>query len=184
LELSYDRIANSYVTHVLVAINAGDRAAPFRDFMDNWYAFNNGEANLLTSGSRPRWFNNPDAVKFGNALNAMHFKSVAADKILKLARDDPEKYHIRRKEKDPLIRLMVDHSVPLLHIRDRLLFNPKAQHTEETVRSILCRWYRLGVITADEDHRLNGKGLQSRMPDSWDENDVFARYHEVEIAPA
>jgi len=175
METDHQRIANSYISHILIAIKAGDRAAPFRDFIDNWYAFSATDTHLLTKGSRPRWFNNPNAVTFGKALSAMHFRSKDAENILTLARTSGAEYLARRVRKEASIRLMVDHAVPLLIIRD-MLFDPNVTHTEESLHHLLRRSYRLGVITADEDHRLNALHLQSKMPPNWDRSDVFARY--------
>ena len=176
----YERIANSYVTHILVAVNARDRAAPFRDFVDNWYAFKAIDGHLLTKADRPRWFNNPNAAILGDALTAMHFKSSNASEILALARDNRTEYEDRRAKKDVSVRLMVDHAVPLLVLKD-ILFARDAKHTEETIHAVLCQRYRLGVITADEDKRLNQAGLQSKMPSNWNGDDVFARYQQVGI---
>ena len=52
--------------------------------------------------------------------------------------------------------------------------NPK---TIDDIENILLRFYRLGVLTKDEDDILRLKGLNSKMPTSWDFNDnVFSRY--------
>jgi hypothetical protein len=178
----YERIANSYITHILVAVSVGDRAAPFRDFVDNWYAFKAPGGHLLTKGNLPRWFNNPNATILGDALTAMHFRSSKAAEIIALARDNNTEYEDRLAKKDASVRLMVDHAIPLRVIKNKL-FTQEAKHTAETIHAVLCQWYRLGVITAEEDKRLNEAGLQSKMPPNWNETDVFARYQQVGIEP-
>ena len=45
------------------------------------------------------------------------------------------------------------------------------------IENILLRFYRLGVLTKDEDDILRLKGLNSKMPASWDLTEsVFSRY--------
>jgi hypothetical protein len=53
--------------------------------------------------------------------------------------------------------------------------------TPETVRPVLEKFDVCAIITAEEDARLNAAGLQSRMPDGWDEIDPLARYKAVGI---
>lgn len=52
-------LADSYLDHIQIAVEAQDRGAPFRDFLDNWNAFNAQHEHHRSRGDRPRWFNNP-----------------------------------------------------------------------------------------------------------------------------
>jgi len=54
----------------------------------------------------------------------------------------------------------------------------------DALRAFLKAHYRLGVLTFEENARLNSRGLVSRMPDNWDGRDVFARYSTVGIIGA
>lgn len=47
-------LAASYLEHIRIALEAGDRGAPFRDFIDNWAALNSGTDHHVSSGDRPR----------------------------------------------------------------------------------------------------------------------------------
>lgn len=73
------------------------------------------------------------------------------------------------------VRLIKEHSIPV-HVIQKILIqqNPK---TIDDIENILLRFYRLGVLTKDEDDILRSKGLNSKMPTSWDLNDnAFSRY--------
>lgn len=168
------KIATSYLSHILIAVDANDRSAPFRDFLDNWYAYENAGGHL-TSGGRPVWFNNPCARRHQRALSDMHFVSREAGAILASARDEAGRYADLRNGKDATIRLMVDHAIPLRVLR-HMLFDDPALRSIDALRAFLQAHYRLGVLTFDENARLNSLGLVSAMPSDWNGRDVFARY--------
>jgi hypothetical protein len=178
-------IERSYLEHILLALRVRDRAAPYRDFLDNWYAFRVREGHL-TQGHRPIWFNNPCAIARGAALRNMHFISANADAVLRHARDAPDEYRAAREAKDSGCRLMVDHSVPLGMIVAHLQrqFDAAPNRNADWVEQELVRLYHLGVITSEEDARLNSLGLRSAMPRDWDGVDVEARYKAAGISAA
>jgi hypothetical protein len=70
-------IADSYLDHIRIAVEAQDRSAPFRDFVDNWNAFHAPHSHHRSSGDRPRWFNNPSAVARVGMFDALDFRSGA-----------------------------------------------------------------------------------------------------------
>ncbi|WP_308516158.1 hypothetical protein [Sphingomonas flavescens] len=175
-------IAESYLDHIAIALKVGDKGAPFRTFIDNWYAFETGTGHL-TDGDRPIWFNNPCARTHGPALRAMHFQSLAAAAVLDLATRDGSSYAEQRQAKSTAVRLMVDHAVPLRVIVG-LMFEETFEPRSEAISAHLRRWYRLGVITSDEDARLNSHGLRSAMPTSWNGHDVYARYAAAGVVAA
>lgn len=176
------QLAESYLDHIAIALSVNDQGAPFRTFIDNWYAFETGTGHL-TKGERPIWFNNPCAKTHNSALRAMHFQSVSAAAVIEFAGTDPRRYLEARQAKDTAVRLMVDHAIPLRVLVQLLSAAAKGEPpSRENIRAHLRRWYRLGVITAAEDARLNQRGLRSAMPASWDGKDLYARYAEAGIA--
>lgn len=96
------------------------------------------------------------------------------------AHSGPTFYRQARATKDARVRLIVDHAVPLRMITG-MMFRSGFNRTREGVLEHLARWYRLGVLLADEDKLLNTAGLRSKMPDSWDGHNPFARYEAVGI---
>lgn len=160
-----NRLENAYLKHILIAIEERDFSAPFRTFFDNWFAFREG-GPFLNGNSRPHWFNRPCPSKYGEALRRAHFISAGALPVLS---------GLTSK------RLMKDHAIPVAVLRD-MLFEKRPNSAEE-VRKLLLQYFRFGIITDEEDRRLNGAGLRSRMPNGWSESDdVFARYATVRIA--
>jgi len=178
-------VERSYLEHILLALGVRDRAAPYRDFLDNWYAFRVREGHL-TKGHRPIWFNNPCAITRGAALRRMHFISEKADAVLRSAEGASDEYQRMRDEKNPACRLMVDHAVPLgvivAHLQEQFDANPAI--TAHWLEERLIQLYHLGVITSEEDARLNSLGLRSAMPRGWDGADLQARYKTAGIVAA
>ncbi len=177
------RLADSYLDHIRIAVEAGDVGGPFRDFIDNWAAFTNEADHHRTASNRVVWFNNPDAVGRRAMLLSLPFRSTGADAILCYAAAQPGEYRERRKAKDKAVKLIVDHAVPL-DMMKRQLFEAGSDLSRNAVRNHLQRWYHLGLLTDAEDAKLNGLGLRSRMPDSWNGEDLTARYRKAGIAPA
>jgi len=179
-------IAQSYLDHILIALAADDRGAPFRTFIDNWHAFRSG-GDHVTGGDRAKWLNNPCAIARARTLVAMPFISCEAGTILAKAQTDAAGYRTCRKGKSSSVRLMVDHAVPLRQIV-KMMFDPlqgeEVDRTREGIKRHLERWYHLGLITAGEDALLRGKGFGSSMPDDWNRQDPFWRYQAVGIAPS
>ncbi len=168
------RIAASYLHHIIIALEAEDRAAPFRDFLDNWYAYETGGGHL-TTGGRPIWFNNPCAKRHNGALGAMHFVSRRAAAILADAIAAGSQYAEMRLGKDSAVRLMVDHAIPLRVLR-QMMFEDPGLRSPESLQTFLLQNYRLGVVTFEENARLSSLGLVSAMPSDWSGADPLARY--------
>lgn len=175
-----EAIASSYLRHIILAAEVGDRTAPFRDFLDNWFAFEVG-GPFLSRGERPVWFNNPSAWSKRTMMNQMHFTSHAARKVLDAAAYDKAAYDDLRRAKDVSVRLMVDHAVPLGVLREHILANAALHNTDELRNYLKCT-YRLGVITHAEDAVLTRLGLRSAMPEGWDGTNVYARYEAAGVA--
>ena len=83
------------------------------------------------------------------------------------------------KVRDQRKMLIHEHMVPKSIVIERLkkLSNP----TRDSVKELLEFYCKGAVVTKDEDRRLNGNGLRSKMPTDWDEKDVEARYALVGI---
>jgi hypothetical protein len=159
-----NRLEESYLKHILTAVEVRDSSAPFRTFLDNWYAFREG-GPFLNRRSRPHWFNNPCPDRHGQALGLAHFISIDAARTLG---------GLERS------RLIKDHAIPVAVLRD-MLFDEQPESINE-VRAFLIRHYRFGIITSDEDAKLTSAGLRSRMPAGWSTADgPFARYEMVGI---
>ncbi|WP_075631891.1 hypothetical protein [Novacetimonas hansenii] len=176
-------LADSYLDHIRIAVEANDRGAPFRDFIDNWHAFRSEHDHHRSSGDRPRWFNNPNAAKRLAMLESLDFRSAGAVAIMAHAHNAPAVYRLKYAARDKTTRLIVDHAVPIAVMVD-MLFKPRADLTRDGIRALLIKWHHLGLLTHEENARLNAAGLNSKMPADWDYLDIFARYHSVGIEAA
>lgn len=161
---STNPLEDSYLKHILIAVEVRDHSAPFRTFFDNWFAFKEG-GPFLNGNSRPHWFNNPCPDKHGQALCRAHFVSQTAARTLGgFTRE----------------RLMRDHAIPVAVLRD-MLFEQQPDSIN-SIRAFLRQHYCFGIITDEEDRKLNAAGLRSCMPDGWTTADgPFARYERVGI---
>lgn len=147
------------LSYMMIAAALGDIAAPFRTFMDSWFAYHVG-GPLLSANSRPHWLNNPCPVRHRDALLTAHWVSANAALTLAGVRSD---------------RLVKDHAVPVSVLRDQLMSQPPADL--DAAREFMIRNYRIGIITIEEDDALTAASLRSRMPSGWRLGDSpFARY--------
>lgn len=162
--MQMNRLEATYLKHILIAVEDDDRAAPFRTFVDNWFAYKEGGAWLNGRG-RPHWFNNPCPARHRDALCNAHFVSQAAARVLAgLARE----------------RLVKDHAIPASVLRD-ILFAAKPDSLL-AVRTLLLEWYRIGVITKAEDDLLAASGFRSSMPRGWEPTrGRYQRYEQAKI---
>ena len=158
--MNLEQIKNSYLEHIKICIDSDAWGAGLlRSFIDYWFAYHK-QGPFLNSNNNPTWHNNPSSVKDKDALLGMHFISDMAFDVI---------------EQGSEVRLIKEHSIPV-HVIQKILIqqNPK---TIDDIENILLRFYRLGVLTKDEDDILRSKGLNSKMPTSWDLNDnAFSRY--------
>lgn len=176
-------LADSYLDHIRIAVEAQDRGAPFRDFLDNWNAFSAQHEHHRSRGDRPRWFNNPSALARVQMLDALDFRSAGAGAILEDAARDPAIYQRCYAARDRDVQLVVDHAVPI-GVIVAALFAGDVELTREGIGAYLNRWYRLGLLSHDEDASLNAQRLRSAMPAEWDCENPFARYEAAGIATA
>src|ERR1700712_4926494 len=87
------RLADSYLDHIRIAVQAGAPGAPFRDLIDNWDAFASEASHHRSAGDRAIWFNNPDAIKRRTMLFSLSFRSVSAEAIRQYAVEHPAERH-------------------------------------------------------------------------------------------
>ena len=173
-----DKIADSYLDHILLALEVEDRGAPYRNFLDNWYAYRRA-GHYLTSRGLPFWIKNACVQKHGFALREMDFISTGAEEVLELAYYDSDGYRRARDQKDKSVRLIVDHAIPIRVLIANISFEPA--QTRKRLRAYLNENYRLGVITRAEHVRLGAAGLVSNVPRAWD-GSPFARYAHADIS--
>lgn len=160
-------LSDAYLSHLILYIKSGDEDKhTLRLFLDYWFAYSQGGPFLNRNG-KPRWFNNPDPKKnrVRDALLSMHFISKKAMETIKGERDD---------------RLIKEHSIPIAEIFN--ILHLQTDHSRDQIRVSLEKFYRLGVLTKEEDLKLKKKKLNSKMPSGWTmENGVFARYDVIGI---
>lgn len=77
-------------------------------------------------------------------------------------------------------RLIKEHALPVSVIYE-LLYKENLKK-ERDVEDFLINYYRLGVLTFDEDKKLTEAKLKYKMPLEWNKNmNVLYRYEVVEI---
>ncbi len=158
--MNLEHIKDSYLEHIKICIESDAWGAGLlRSFIDYWFAYHK-QGSFLNSNNNPTWHNNPSPVKDKDTLLEMHFISDMAFDVI---------------EKGSDVRLIKEHSIPV-HVIQKILIQQKLKSINE-IENILLRFYRLGVLTKDEDDILRLEGLNSKMPASWDFNEsVFSRY--------
>lgn len=134
-----------------------------RTFLDEWFAYSVGGPFWNRNG-RPRWFDNPKPAQTNEALLKMNFVSDAASRVI---------------HGEIGSRLVKDHSVPI-SVLAQTARRSELNSVEGTV-AFFQRYYRVGVLTMDEDLRLSALKLGRSMPVDWDGKDPFARYREAGI---
>jgi hypothetical protein len=88
-------------------------------------------------------------------------------------------WNIRSRLKERPNPLVHEHVIPKGIVIKRLLELP--DKTADSVNELMAKYCIGAVVTKAEDDRLNSRGLRSKMPDGWNEDDVWARYKEAEI---
>jgi len=84
----------------------------------------------------------------------------------------------KKRELTNFSGLIFEHAVP----KQKYLQSPceelarKGQLTEVHVMTVLEKYWKIAVITVDENKRLQSHGLDRRMPSDWDGVDSLARH--------
>ena len=144
--------------HIELELKYG-RTQHFRHFIDQYYCYKHG---CVTSGGKAKW----EGLLFTGAV------SVAA----RAAEEN-------RKD------LVKEHAIPLKFITCHLLNLIKTnQISTENIAKLIDDYFIVGTITKEEDRKLRGLNLSSRMPveyfdpSSWLHGDPLARYRIANIA--
>jgi hypothetical protein len=168
MKITNEVMKNNYLQYLEVYLNnADENGALFRTFIDSWYAYYKG-GPLLNRNGNVVWLNRPDPIKLKDTLiHAGDFISTKAMRIMN--GEEPG-------------RLVKDHSIPIKILR-KLIVREQRVNTAY-IEEFLKDHYRLGIITKDEDRKINAEKLRSNMPEDWDEKDPFARYRAVNIEEA
>jgi len=165
-DLKLMSIENDYLEYLKIYIvNKHTDNQIFRTFVDNWFAYNY-KGPFLNSRGNPKWFKKPNPAKEKTALTQLHFVSNDAMKI------------INEEQEGDLIK---DHTVPLKRLRTILAEELTTKSNLSDIKRLLERYYRLGVITKEENEHLNHNHLKDDMPENWDGKYMFARYDVVNI---
>lgn len=79
--------------------------------------------------------------------------------------------------------LIIDHTVPIKAIRDKLFCKDrKHEHScRDNLKQFLERFVRHGVLTAEENARLDLLGMNSKMPADWNGVAPYARYQVAKL---
>jgi hypothetical protein len=75
----------------------------------------------------------------------------------------------------------VEHIVPQMEIVNMLMNMDPLNKTE--VENVLKKYFKVLLVTKEEHKNLNASGLRSKMPDNWDQKNIWARYSSVGIEP-
>ena len=158
--MNLKQIKNSYLEHIKICIESDAWGAGLlRSFTDYLFAYHK-QGPFLNSNNNPKWHNKPCSVKDKDVLLEMHFISDMAFDAIEQGSD---------------VRLIKEHSIPVRVLRK--ILTQQEPKTTTDIENILLRFYRLGVLTKDEDDILRLKGLSSKMPMYWDTTEnVFSRY--------
>ena len=163
--MNIEKLKNSYLTHIKIFIDSQNNDKHLlRSFLDNWFAYFK-KGPFLSKNNKPIWFNNPNPIKSKDALLSMHFISQSALKVI---------------NNNLNVRLIKEHALPISVIYE-LLFEEKFKN-EKNIEKFLINYYKLGVLTKDEDDLLSKEKLKYKMPEDWNKQmNVFYRYKVVNI---
>jgi hypothetical protein len=175
--MDHDKQRQGYLEVLTVYLRRGlQNPTLFRTCADHWYAFDRGDTRLLNSSGNPHWLNRPNPQKRQQreALCSFDWISLEAMEVI----EKPELF-----DKNDLARSMIrDHAVPLAELARKLraLDDP----TPAAIEACLRQFYLVGIITYEQNKKLNDAGLGARMPDGWNGADPYARYTKVGIRKA
>ena len=163
--MNIEKLKNSYLTHIKIFIDSQNNDKHLlRSFLDNWFSYFK-KGPFLSKNNKPIWFNNPNPIKSKDALLSMHFISQSALKVI---------------NNNLNVRLIKEHALPISVIYE-LLFEEKFKN-EKNIEKFLINYYKLGVLTKDEDDLLSKEKLKYKMPEDWNKQmNVFYRYKVVNI---
>lgn len=77
---------------------------------------------------------------------------------------------------------IVEHVVPQMFFVDE--FMGMQSPNKKKIEDILRKYFRVLLVTNEENKKLTELKLRSKMPDGWDREDIWARYKLTGIEPA
>jgi hypothetical protein len=141
-------LEKAQIEHILLFLKSEDPdLSLLRSFATNWFAYKN-RGPFLNKNGRPKWLNKFHPVKHADLLRACDFRSLKADRLVGKS----------GKKGD----LVVDHAIPFSCLRKLLADAPR---THAGIVKCLEDNLRLGVLTKDENSKLDAMQLRSSMPD-------------------
>lgn len=160
-----------YLEQILILVNMENApGCDFRTLIDSWYAHHMG-TGFVTKKGNVQWFNRGQLKKPSRlpAILQMHF----------ISRDAWEVLHSQDRTLE--VALVKDHAVPVKILFQELkkLSGANSPLSLRSVENFLLERYRVGIITKDEDYRLNDKKLRSALPSHC--THAFSRYDQCEI---
>jgi hypothetical protein len=164
------------VLEVYLRRNLRDRTI-LRSCAAHWYAFSRDDKRLFNRSGDPLWLNKPDPRNRIERDLLQCFDEWISPEAMMLI-EKPELF----VENDPTKSVIIEHAVPLNVLRGKLreLDDPNPGAIEACLR----QFYAVGVITYEQNQKLDSGKLRSRMPDGWNGVDPYARYREVGIRNA
>jgi hypothetical protein len=171
--MDLDKLKHSYLTFIKIHIETQNPDNKLiRSFIDRWFAYKK-QGNFLTKGNIERTFNRSD-------ISPNNLQVVTKDCLLNMHFISKNALNAINSKSDT--RLVKDHAVPVKIISEML--KQVNCPSEASVEKLLLSFYRLGVLTHEEDKTLNQFNLKSAMPNDWDGKNVFARYEKAGIQKA
>ena len=168
--LDLDKLKHSYLTFIKVHIETQNPDNKLiRSFIDRWFAYKK-QGNFLTKGNIERTFNKSD-------ISPNNLPEVTKDCLLNMHFISKNALNAINSKSD--MQLVKDHAVPVKIISEML--KQVNCPSEASIEKLLLNFYRLGVLTHEEDKTLNQLNLKSAMPNDWDGKNVFARYEKANI---
>lgn len=168
--MDLDELKHSYLTFIKIHIETQNPDNKLiRSFIDRWFAYKK-QGNFLTKGNIERTFNRSD-------ISPDNLSEITKDCLLNMHFISKNALNAINSKSDT--QLVKDHAVPVKIISEMLkqIICP----SEVSIEKLLQDFYRLGVLTHEEDKTLNQLNLKSNMPNDWDGENVFARYEEANI---
>ena len=169
----YPKRRIAYLEKIFKCVLEGDRkkaikSGPdgFRTFLDSWYAYHRA-GRFLNGRGYDQWFNR------GDLRQERHRKTMreSSDSIF----ISVDAWEVLQGTKDG-VDLVKDHAVPVSALYDELIaLKPK---TIVDVEQHLLERYQLGIITQEENTRLNAK-FRFKMPCG--DRSIYARYNHSDV---
>jgi hypothetical protein len=195
----FQELADSYLEHIRILVQFEDRSANLRDFVGPWWTFqraaNSPKNHILIHTYRDAgiWLNNPCPHHARSQLLLQDWISAGAWQAMEQRKcktkwgagleNMTKKPRSQWSDDYKKNRLIIDHTVPIKVIRDKLFCKDRKHEysCRDNLKQFLERFVRHGVLTAEENARLDLLGMNSKMPADWNGVDPYARYQVAKL---